>query len=97
VNYPEQPDDIQARIISNCRASGFIGSSERYLGITDNFAFAVVSEGEIDPWFPSLRAPRHFWSCENCGHKIEMMVDLRISAKTRPTEQTGLRPIALVA
>jgi hypothetical protein len=39
----------------------------------------------------------HFWSCEDCGHKIEMMVDLRISAKTRPTKQTGLRPIALVA
>jgi len=36
------------------------------------------------------REIRHFW------HKIEMMVDLRISAKTRPTKQTGL-PIALVA
>ena len=43
------------------------------------------------------REIRHFWSCENCGHKIEMMVDLRISAKTRPTKQTGPRPIALVA
>jgi hypothetical protein len=30
------------------------------------------------------REIRHFWSCENCGHKIEMTVDLRIRAKTRP-------------
>ena len=21
---------------------------------------------------------RHFWSCDNCGHQIEMAVDLRI-------------------
>ena len=21
---------------------------------------------------------RHFWSCDNCGHEIEMAVDLRI-------------------
>jgi fructokinase len=37
------------------------------------------------------------WLGADCGHKIEMTVDLRISAKTRPTKQTGLRPIALVA
>ncbi|MFL6831521.1 MAG: Asp/Glu/hydantoin racemase, partial [Xanthobacteraceae bacterium] len=41
-------DDVQARIISNWRASGFICSAERHLGITDNFAFAEVREGEIE-------------------------------------------------
>jgi len=43
------------------------------------------------------REIRHFWSCENCGHKIEMMVDLQISAKTRPTKETRAGPIELVA
>jgi hypothetical protein len=23
---------------------------------------------------------RHFWSCENCGHEIEMLVNPRINA-----------------
>jgi hypothetical protein len=23
---------------------------------------------------------RHFWSCDNCGHEIEMVVNLRIDA-----------------
>jgi RNase P subunit RPR2 len=23
---------------------------------------------------------RHFWSCDNCGHEIEIAVDLRIGA-----------------
>lgn len=41
-------DDVQARIISNWRASGFICSAEPHLGITDNFAFAEVREGEIE-------------------------------------------------
>ena len=31
------------------------------------------------------REVRHLWSCGNCGHKIEMMVDLGISGKTKPT------------
>ena len=43
------------------------------------------------------REVRHFWSCENCGHKIHMKVDLRISFKAKSTERTRLRPMALVA
>jgi RNase P subunit RPR2 len=23
---------------------------------------------------------RHFWSCDNCGHEIEIVVDLRVDA-----------------
>jgi maleate isomerase len=41
-------DDVQARIIANWRASGFVCSAERHLGIADNFAFGEVSEGEIE-------------------------------------------------
>jgi RNase P subunit RPR2 len=26
---------------------------------------------------------RHFWSCENCGHEIEVRVNLRIDAVCR--------------
>lgn len=42
------------------------------------------------------REVRHLWSCENCGHKIEMMVDLRIGGSTKPTKSLGVHPIALV-
>jgi hypothetical protein len=30
------------------------------------------------------REVRHFWCCENCGYKLEMMVDLRVSAACTP-------------
>ncbi len=40
---------------------------------------------------------RHFWSCENCGHEIEMMVDLRISATSKPSNSIRVRPVSLVA
>src|SRR4026209_630805 len=39
------------------------------------------------------REVRHFWCCENCGHKTAMMVDLRIAA----TKRLGVRSMALVA
>jgi hypothetical protein len=43
------------------------------------------------------REVRHFWSCENCGHKIHMKIDLRISFKAKLAERPRLRPMALVA
>ena len=30
--------------------------------------------------YVSKREVRHFWSCENCGHEIEMTVNPRINA-----------------
>jgi hypothetical protein len=27
---------------------------------------------------------RHFWSCEKCGHEVEMTVNLRINAASKP-------------
>jgi maleate isomerase len=41
-------DDVQAKIVANWGASGFACTAERHLGITDNFAFTEVSEGEIE-------------------------------------------------
>jgi maleate isomerase len=41
-------DDVQQKIIANWRASGFVCSAERHLGISDNFAFGEVSEAEIE-------------------------------------------------
>ena len=43
------------------------------------------------------REVRHFWSCENCGHEIETMVDLRISATSKPSNSIRVRPVSLVA
>jgi transcription elongation factor Elf1 len=28
----------------------------------------------------------HLWSCDNCGHEIELAVNLRIDAASGPTE-----------
>lgn len=39
--------DVQAMIISNWGASGFICSAERHCGLQDNFSFAEVTEAEI--------------------------------------------------
>ena len=35
------------------------------------------------------REVRHFWSCENCGHEIELLVDLRINATSKPSNGIG--------
>jgi hypothetical protein len=28
----------------------------------------------------------HFWSCEDCGHQTEMVVDFRINVSSKPSE-----------
>jgi transcription elongation factor Elf1 len=33
--------------------------------------------------YVSKHAVRHFWSCENCGHEIEMTVNPRINAASK--------------
>ena len=30
---------------------------------------------------------RHFWSCDNCGHEIELAVNLRIDAASGPNKR----------
>jgi transcription elongation factor Elf1 len=40
---------------------------------------------------------RHFWSCDNCGHEIELAVNLRIDAASKPSNRFGTRPASLVA
>ena len=39
--------DVQSRIMANWQASGFHCSSERHVGLWDNFSFAEIREGEI--------------------------------------------------
>jgi DNA-directed RNA polymerase subunit M/transcription elongation factor TFIIS len=31
-------------------------------------------------WHAGEQEVYHFWSCDNCGHEIEMVVNLRIDA-----------------
>ena len=39
------------------------------------------------------REVRHFWSCENCGHEIEMMgAELPISATLKRSNSVRVRP-----
>jgi transcription elongation factor Elf1 len=33
--------------------------------------------------YVSKHEVRHFWSCENCGHEIEMTVNPRINAASK--------------
>jgi hypothetical protein len=37
----------------------------------------------------SNREVRHFWSCDNCGHEIEMAVNLRFDGTSKPSESVG--------
>ena len=37
---------------------------------------------------------RHFWSCDNCGHEIELAVNLRIDAASGPHESLESSVIA---
>jgi hypothetical protein len=32
---------------------------------------------------------RHFWSCDNCGHEIELAVNLHFGAKSKPSNRFG--------
>jgi hypothetical protein len=34
--------------------------------------------------YVSKHEVRHFWSCENCGHEVEMTVNLRINTASKP-------------
>jgi hypothetical protein len=39
--------------------------------------------GRTEVAYVSKREVRHFWSCENCGHEIEMTVNPRIHAVSK--------------
>ena len=36
--------------------------------------------------YVSKHEVRHFWSCDNCGHEIEIAVNLRIDAASQPSK-----------
>jgi len=36
------------------------------------------------------REVHHFWACENCGHEIEITVNLRTIAISTPTNSVSL-------
>ena len=39
--------------------------------------------------YVSKHEVRHFWSCENCGHEIEVRVNLRINAVSGSNKSLG--------
>jgi len=41
-------DDVQARILENYHAAGYECISERHLGISDNFSFSEVTQGQVE-------------------------------------------------
>ena len=40
---------------------------------------------------------RHFWCCEYCGHRVEMVVNLRITAALKLSKRVTTPPVFLVA
>jgi RNase P subunit RPR2 len=64
----------------NCARSGMACSECNDLLVAPKWS-AYVSNHEV----------RHVWSCENCGHEIEMAVNLRFdttSAQSKSLEST---------
>jgi transcription elongation factor Elf1 len=58
--------------MDKCARSGMACSKCNDLPIAPKWS-AYVSKHEV----------RHFWSCENCGHEIEMTVNPRINAASK--------------
>jgi transcription elongation factor Elf1 len=44
----------------------------------------------------SKREIRHFWSCDNCGHEIEMAVHLRFGGTSKPSASVSHGPVTFV-
>jgi transcription elongation factor Elf1 len=72
--------------IVNCSPYGMACTECNELVIAPKWS-AHVSKHEV----------RHFWSCENCGHEVEMVVDLGIDAALKPSNSVGARSVSLVA
>ena len=47
--------------------------------------------------FVSKHEVRHFWSCENCGHEIELTVNLPINATSKRSKSFVAHSVSLVA
>jgi transcription elongation factor Elf1 len=58
--------------IDNCSLYGMACTEGNDLLVAPTWS-AYVSKCEV----------RHFWSCENCGHKIEMTVNPHIKAASK--------------
>ena len=63
------------------RAAGIVDCSPYGLVCTECDELVIAPELSE---YVGKREVRHFWCCENCGHKLEMMVDLRVSAACTP-------------
>jgi maleate isomerase len=51
-------DDVQARIVANYASLGVGCAAERHLGVSDNFSFSEVSEGQIREMTRQVAAAR---------------------------------------
>ncbi len=58
--------------IDNCSPYGMACAEYNDLLVAPRWS-AYVSKHEV----------RHFWSCENCGHEIEVIVNPRINAASK--------------
>jgi transcription elongation factor Elf1 len=63
---------MSTRGIGNCSPYGMACTECNDLLVAPKWS-AYVSKHEV----------RHFWSCENCGHEIEMTVNPRINAASK--------------
>ena len=72
--------------IVDCSPYGLVCTECNELLIAPNRS-EYVSESQV----------RHLWSCETCGHKIDVHVGLRVSITRNPSKSVRVRPVSLVA
>jgi primosomal protein N' len=57
--------------------AGIVDCSPYGMACTECNELVIAPEGSE---YLGTHEVRHFWSCENCGHEIEMLVNPRINA-----------------
>ena len=73
------PHAIRTRIIREVvmATAGLVVCSPYGMTCTDCSELVIAPKSSAHV---SNHEVRHFWSCDNCGHEIEMVVNLRINA-----------------
>jgi RNase P subunit RPR2 len=65
--------------------AGIVNCSPYGMACTECKELVIAPEWSVHV---SKREVRHFWRCENCGHAIEMAVNLRFDTSS-PSKSVG--------
>jgi transcription elongation factor Elf1 len=68
-------------------ATGIVNCSPYGLACTECNELVIAPERSQ---YVDNREVHHFWACENCGHEIEITVNLRTIAISKPINSVSL-------